>query len=815
MKKILLIISLLISVIINANELKKITQACESNNLNKCSELAHIYDSGTINVEKNPAKALELFTKACDGNNGEGCYYLSFKYHFGSSGVKKNNEKEKELLAKAEKIWKEGCDKGNIESCTWLGNFYSMTMDESNYPNAVKYYTKACDSDNAQGCTNLGHMNKEGYGVEQSYKKAVQLYKRSCSDSNALGCLWLGYMYINGSGIKSDYSMAGKMFKKACDNGNNDGCKNYTNNENDCDSLAADPKDRSNSTGVKGVEFSDIDFRAAIEQCTQAVKNFPNIARYKYQLGRAYTKGGGTLDGIEWFEKSAKQGHYLAQYYIAAIYDFKEELIDRKKAFKWYLKAAKQGHTPSQTKVAYAYSFTTEDYGVEKSDKKAFKWFLKAARGGFVFAQQSVAGMYIAGKGVERNYKKGLYWFKKAAVQGNLKSQLFVAGEYYLGKRIEKNYKKSLFWFKKAAEQGHIFSLNEVGFSYYLGRGTEKNYKESFKWYMKAAKQGHAESQNRIGKAYYYGMGTKKNYKKSFEWRIKAARQGNIFGQMSIGRMYLYGEGVKRNYIKAYAWINQALSGNMHMKLRPDYTTMLNTIEVKMTPQQISIAQDYDPMVEVKEEPNSKTKSVPSNIYTGTGFFVNQSAVVTNYHVVKECKNIEIVKGDQRFDAHVLIGDSRNDLAVLKTKKANNDFLHFRADRGIRIGEQIIVLGYPFGKLLGTGVKLTTGNISALTGLVDDVTSIQITAPVQPGNSGGPLLDSSGNLVGIVVARLEKDLSGNVAQNVNIAIKSNVLKMLLSTNGIDYSMSASKDKKEVADIADDAKESVVQVICYE
>ena len=124
-------------------------------------------------------------------------------------------------------------------------------------------------------------------------------------------------------------------------------------------------------------------------------------------------------------------------------------------------------------------------------------------------------------------------------------------------------------------------------------------------------------------------------------------------------------------------------------------------------------------------------------------------------------------------------------------------------------------MGYPFGKLLGTGVKLTTGNVSSLTGLVDDVTNMQITAPVQPGNSGGPLLDSSGNIVGVIVARLEKDLSGNTAQNVNIAIKSNVLQMLLDTKNIDYDVSMSKNKKEAADIADDTKEGIVKVICYE
>ena len=298
---------------------------------------------------------------------------------------------------------------------------------------------------------------------------------------------------------------------------------------------------------------------------------------------------------------------------------------------------------------------------------------------------------------------------------------------------------------------------------------------------------------------------------------MKAAMQGYGIAQESISKMYDEGNGVKKNYILAYAWLNLAksnedASNNIMMKILEE---RLKKLEAKMTPRQIAIAQAYDPIKANKEKTNSENKKTPSDTYTGTGFFINQSTVVTNHHVVKGCKSIEFVRGEYRSKAEVLIDDSRNDLAVLKTKKLNNNFLHFRGGRGIRIGEEIIVLGYPLGKLLGSGVKLTTGNVSSLTGLVDDVTNMQITAPVQPGNSGGPLLDSSGNIVGVIVARLEKDLSGNIAQNVNIAIKSNVLQMLLDTKNIDYDVSMSKNKKEAADIADDTKEGIVQVICYE
>ncbi len=124
-------------------------------------------------------------------------------------------------------------------------------------------------------------------------------------------------------------------------------------------------------------------------------------------------------------------------------------------------------------------------------------------------------------------------------------------------------------------------------------------------------------------------------------------------------------------------------------------------------------------------------------------------------------------------------------------------------------------MGYPLGDLLGTGIKLTTGNISSLTGLADDTTRLQMSAPVQPGNSGGPLLDTSGNIVGVVYARVEKSLSGRLTQNVNLAIKANVAQIFLDINNVNYMVEPSSDVKDLADIADEAKASVVKVICHQ
>ena len=133
-------------------------------------------------------------------------------------------------------------------------------------------------------------------------------------------------------------------------------------------------------------------------------------------------------------------------------------------------------------------------------------------------------------------------------------------------------------------------------------------------------------------------------------------------------------------------------------------------------------------------------------------------------------------------------------------------------------GEQSIALGYPFSSTLGSELKVTSGNIAALTGIRNNIAKLQLTSPVQPGNSGGPLLDDNGNVIGIIVSRLEKskEITGNrTAQNVNFAIKTNMAKIFMDLNMIDYQVRKANGLMPVSQIVAEAKEATVQVICKE
>ncbi len=524
---------------------------------------------------------------------------------------------------------------------------------------------------------------------------------------------------------------------------------------------------------------------------------------------------------LKWYMKASDNNSSYAQKLIGEMYQQgKGVKKDDKEAFKWYMKASDQNNTDAKFKIIFMY---LEGKGVDENQKKAFEIAKELAEDNHLKAQSLLGHLYKQGIGVKKDYKKAFEWTKKAADANQSIAQKNMGNMYCDGQGVKKDCKEAFKWYMKAAEQDDIDAIEQVAMRYWFGYapdGDQRSRKKAFKWYMRAAKLNSAYAQNQVADAYYEGDGTRKNYKQAFKWHLKAAKQDNYLSQMDIGKMYANGLGTVANYVKAYAWLSIALTNfpkvsdfNDEIKEIQKY---LNKLESKLSHKQIDIAQNYDPRQSDNiPKSNSKNKLSKNRTGIGTGFFINTSNVVTNHHVVEECSSIELVRGEYRADAKIIVDDSRNDLAVLKTGKTNDKYLKLRAGKSIRIGEEIIVLGYPLGKLLGSGIKLTTGDVSSMTGLLDDSTNMQISAPVQPGNSGGPLLDKSGNVVGVIYSRVEKTLSGRSTQNVNLAIKSNILQMLLDTKNIEYNVASSKKKKEAANIADEAKDSIVQVICHE
>jgi len=194
---------------------------------------------------------------------------------------------------------------------------------------------------------------------------------------------------------------------------------------------------------------------------------------------------------------------------------------------------------------------------------------------------------------------------------------------------------------------------------------------------------------------------------------------------------------------------------------------------------------------------------------TGTGFFINNAGfAMSNAHVVADCKELRALVSDEESTASLIVADVQNDLAVIKLPRRSEAAAQFRP-AGTRLGESVVAFGFPYyGELSSRGV-LSAGIVSALAGLADDSRNLQISAPVQPGNSGGPLFDSSGNVIGIVSSRLHAirvaKVTGDIPQNVNFAIKANVATSFLDANGISYKTANTQKEMPVTDIGDRGK----------
>jgi S1-C subfamily serine protease len=232
-------------------------------------------------------------------------------------------------------------------------------------------------------------------------------------------------------------------------------------------------------------------------------------------------------------------------------------------------------------------------------------------------------------------------------------------------------------------------------------------------------------------------------------------------------------------------------------------------------------------IVEAKAEtPSPKGKAIPDGGVTprrngassGTGFFVSDAGhVLTNNHVISGCAEIDVAKfGLPSLRARLVAADVQNDLAVLSTgfDRPMVPALSLKP----RVGESVYAYGFPLPDLLAASGNFTVGNITAAAGLGDDTRMLQISTPVQPGNSGGPLIDQYGAVVGVIASKLNAmtvaKVNNDIPQNVNFAIKSTIALNFLDSNGI-VTPTGTKNATPMdpASVAEQAKMYTVHVTC--
>ncbi len=201
---------------------------------------------------------------------------------------------------------------------------------------------------------------------------------------------------------------------------------------------------------------------------------------------------------------------------------------------------------------------------------------------------------------------------------------------------------------------------------------------------------------------------------------------------------------------------------------------------------------------------------------SGTGFYINNTDLVTAAHVVAGCGSLSLADGSP---LQVLAKDDRLDLAALTGTRRSAVWLGIGDSVTPKLGETVMALGYPYLGSLGQGLTATNGNISALQGVDGGKDRIMISTPVQPGNSGGPLINAAGGVVGVVVSRVD-DLemlksTGTLPQNMNFAVPVQPLNAFLSGAGVMFPRSSTEPIDLGAGIPDQITAAVVPIYCYQ
>ncbi len=415
----------------------------------------------------------------------------------------------------------------------------------------------------------------------------------------------------------------------------------------------------------------------------------------------------------------------------------------------------------------------------------------RQAEAGDAQAQFKLGLIYEHGaEGVERDYSKAFLWYAKAAPQGHISAQNNLATLYTRGAGVERNHDEAVKWYRVAAMAGNDGAQNNLGWMYQNGLGVPKDYQQALNWYLLSAKAGNSSAQNNLGMLHYQGWGVPANHNEAARWYRLAAEQGNPSGQASLGSCYLRGHGVPKDPIQAYKWcLLGAAGGDAAAR------TLAENIAQTLTPGDISegqkLARAFKPkpvatLSEPAGSPAAKAAATtqPSGPKTyGTGFFITDDGyLLTNLHVIQGAQKLFVRRGGESLAAQVVKIDRVNDMAVLK---AEGEFtaLPLRSSRGVSLGEPVFTIGFPNAAVQGLEPKLTRGEINSLSGVKDDPRHFQTSVQIQPGNSGGALVNEQGEVVGVITRRLNDvntlERTGLLPQNVNYALKSSFVSAFL------------------------------------
>ena len=373
------------------------------------------------------------------------------------------------------------------------------------------------------------------------------------------------------------------------------------------------------------------------------------------------------------------------------------------------------------------------------------------------------------------------------------------------------DYSSALAELTPLAKAGNVHAQRMLGAMYRQGHGVAKNAERALHWTREAVKQGDGGAQFNLANMYETGDLVAKNFPLAAKLYQRAARANIPLAQYRLGTFFLEGLGGTRDRVRAFVWYTRAAANARAGGLAAHAAKARDKIARQLSETEKARG---TAMLRRMSALAENTPRKPAKKSTGTGFIVSADGyILTNNHVIAGCVEVHI----KPLIVPVIAADAERDLALLKVGANFKRFATFR-EGDIRKGESVVVAGFPLHGVLGSDLKITTGTVSGLTGPGNNKALLQLSALIQKGNSGGPLLDLSGHVVGVVVSKLDAltlaRATGDIPQNVNFAIKGNVARDFMTEHGVVAVAAQSGADLPAADVAERAQLYTALIECW-
>lgn len=376
----------------------------------------------------------------------------------------------------------------------------------------------------------------------------------------------------------------------------------------------------------------------------------------------------------------------------------------------------------------------------------------------------------------------------------------YVGASYFFGQNgYFKDRRKARSFLRFAHKHGDVSS----SYIYGVLEGNYGNRYEAFYAFREAARHDHVEAQNKLGECFLYGRGCDKSYEKALKWFLRAEHGGSAWASFNLAEMMLSNG-------------RDALFLEYLMRAAERFAAAGNRDGLALTAQKAEDAGCTSlagQILAINVSESKRPQESYVGVASGTAWFCSPTILVTCHHVIANGVKLTLRVPDQKAEVplEVVVSNPEFDLAVLRVKASSS----FRASSFLAIskkrpylGESIFTLGYPLPTLQGVAVKYTEGTISALSGFGDTETRVQHSAPIQPGNSGGPLLNRKGEVLGVVDSKIKQSL----ASSVNYAIKTPILLEMLERANCDFETEYSSAFEEP--IVDYCQKAVFLILAY-